>query len=84
MRPRRGFPIARAFLLASLALAGCDPFHRQQVLKTPPLLEDDVDEAADVSNLSPETKGFFKRDRSTGTWSSEAQEIEKHFGATDF
>jgi hypothetical protein len=71
-------------LAVGILLPGCDPFHRQQVLKTPPLFEEEVDEAADVSNLSPETKGFFKRDRSAGAWSSEAREIEEHFGATDF
>lgn len=84
MRPRRGFSIGAGFAVGCLLLAGCDSFHRQQVVKSPPLLEEDIHEGADVSDLAPEAKGFFKRDRSTGTWSSEAQEIEKHFGATDF
>jgi hypothetical protein len=84
MRPRVGILSVCALLATGSLLTGCEPLHRQHVRKVPPLIAEDINPDADVSNLAPETKGFFKNDRSTGTWSPEAREIEKHFGATDF
>ena len=84
MRPRSAMSVVRALFLSTLGLGGCDSFHRQEVRKDPPLIPEEIDPAADVSNMAPESKGFFKKDRSAGTWSPEAREIESHFGASDF
>lgn len=84
MRPRPGMSVVSTLLFSILGMSGCDPLHRQEVRQAPPLIPEEIDPAADVSNMAPESKGFFKKDRSAGTWSPEAREIESHFGASDF
>lgn len=61
---------------------GCEPWHRQAVRHQ----EDDLAEPGPAvvdDGPSTETRGFFKKNRQAGAWSSEAREIEKHLGAVD-
>lgn len=65
-------------------LTGCEPLHHQEVRSNekdelPIYLQEP---AQDPSLQRPEElQGFFKPNRTSGAWSSEAREIERSLGA---
>jgi hypothetical protein len=84
----RRFPWGTLFLgLMSLVPAGCEP-HRSWLRPK----DDDMMARAAEDDSKPgkiiggsaddaDAQSFFKSDRRSGAWSSEAREIESHLGA---
>jgi hypothetical protein len=74
---------------------GCDTLHpflrknreddsakkddKDDILK-PKAVDSDTSKILDVESDSKKSQPFFKSNRSSGGWSSEAREIESHFG----
>jgi hypothetical protein len=82
----------RSLIVGALCLAplGCDhtksflrPKDDDDVLKTNAVDEDEKPTKVLGGNASDaDARSFFKNDRRAGGWSSEAQEIESHLGAS--
>ncbi len=84
-RPRRLPPHRTGRLALSVGLiaglSGCDLLDRRAASKTPVYDDTPPSGAADPSFQKPEElRGFFKP-RPSGSWSSEAREIERSLGA---
>ncbi len=85
-RPARlGLALGVSLLLLGV---GCNRGYRQAMLQppgpSPDVVGQDVvvvgGEQPTATELAPETKGFFKADRKSGAWSSEAAAIEESLG----
>lgn len=71
-----------------LPALGCNRGYKQAMLQppgpSPDVVGQDVvaigGERPTATELAPETKGFFKADRMSGAWSSQAAEIEESLG----
>ncbi len=63
-------------------LVGCDTWHRHEVRSNDEPLAYGDEPAEDPSLQRPEElRRFFKANRTSGAWSSEAREIERNLGA---
>lgn len=86
-RPARLGLVVGAFFLLLPAL-GCNRGYKQAMLQPPGPSPDVVGQDVVVvggdrptaTELAPEAKGFFKPDRMSGAWSSEAAAIEESLG----
>ena len=84
--------ICRGLVLgAILTMAtGCDTLHSfvrgkdseddKDDSSKPKAVDSDTSKILDVNSDSKRSQPFFKSDRTSGGWSSEAREIEKDFG----
>lgn len=89
----RRLPWRKVFLAAlCLVPAGCEPLHSwlrnkddddAKALASGNPTEDDLKSRKVIGGSSDDAnpQSFFKSDRRSGGWSSEAQEIESHLGA---
>jgi hypothetical protein len=84
----RRFPWGTLFLgLMSLVPAGCEPHRSWLRPKDDDMMTramgDDSDSGKIIAGSAEDAnaRSFFKSDRRSGAWSSEAREIESHLGA---
>jgi hypothetical protein len=78
--------IALGCVVIGLVLVGCEPWRRHAMRSDPGAGQSGQASRAleDPSFSRPaELKGFFKGNRSAGTWSSEAREIEENLGVVN-
>lgn len=77
VRSRR---LAWLMVLAGMALAGCEPWHRLNARSDDELKYAGIDSADPSLERPDELKGFFSGTNSGG-WSREARSIENSLGA---
>jgi hypothetical protein len=79
---RRHFQFMLVLTGLLISLAGCEPVHRQTVRSNVDELLEAPPSESSVSTPT-ESKRFFKKNISSGGWSSEAREIEQDLGAAN-